>query len=120
MADDPTAGPTKDPPDPTPRQPPLTNAEVEAVIDGFIRLQVALIPSRHFRKRGAARHVSVSDATWVLTNGQVLGNPEWNEAYGDWAYAVRGEDVEGEVLELRIGIEPDRAAIVLITVYEPN
>ena len=120
MADDPAAGTPDAGAAPTARPPSLTTAEVEAVIEGFIRLQVSLITSRHFRKRGAHRHVSVSDATWILTNGRVLGNPEWNAEYGDWTYAVRGEDVEGDSLELRIGVETERTAIVLVTVYEPN
>jgi hypothetical protein len=120
MADDPTSGSPNAGANAAARHPPLTTAEIEAVIEGFIRLHVSLVTSRHFPERGVPRHVSVSDATWILTMGQVLGKPEWNEKYGNWTYAVRGEDVEGDPLELRIGIEAERTAIVLVTVYEPN
>jgi hypothetical protein len=35
-------------------------------------------------------------------------------------YFMCGKDVEGEDLEVRIGITEDRAAIILVTVVEPN
>ena len=102
------------------RPTPLTNAEVEAYVEGWCRLQVKLIPSKHFQKQGQARNVTVGDAKDILARGRVLGNPEWNDNFGDWTYAVRGVDIEGDELEIRIGILHDREAIVLVTAYEPN
>jgi hypothetical protein len=102
------------------RPTPLTNEEVEAYIEGWCRLQVKLIPSKHFQKQGQARNITVADAKDILTRGRVVGNPEWNDNFGDWTYAVRGMDVEGDELEIRIGILRDREAIVLVTAYEPN
>lgn len=120
MADTPTASaPDENPSRPT-RHPPLSNADVEAIIAGFIQLRVNLITSKHFRKQAAHRNVAVSDAIEILTNGTVIGKPEWNEKYGDWTYAIRGQDVEGDELELRIGVEPEGSAMVLVTIYEPN
>lgn len=72
------------------RPTPLTNEEVEAYIEGWSRLQVKLIPSKHFQKQGQARNVTVGDAKDILTRGRVVGNPEWNDKFGDWTYAVRG------------------------------
>jgi len=120
MADTPGAGGQDERSNCTTHHPPLSNAEVEEVIAGFIQLRVTLITSKHFRKQAAHRNVAVSDAIQILTNGSVLGKPEWNERYSGWTYAVSGHDVEGDRLELRIGIEPGGIAIVLVTIYEPN
>ena len=106
--------------DATPRPAPLSAAEIEAVIEGFCRLQVNLIVSRHFLKQAAARGVTVTDAKRILTEGRIAGKQEWNANFGDWTYGLRGTNVEGDELELRIGITPDRKAIVLVTVFEPN
>lgn len=48
---------------------PLTRDEVMAVIEEFCRLQVKLIPSKHFQKSGRSRNVTVSDAVEILTRG---------------------------------------------------
>jgi len=106
--------------DATPRLARLTVAEIEAVIEGFCQLQVNLIVSKHFLKQAAARGVTVTDAKRILTDGRIAGKQEWNDKFGDWTYGLRGTDVEGDELELRIGITPDRKAIVLVTVFEPN
>jgi hypothetical protein len=98
----------------------MTRDEVMAVIEGFCRLQVNLIPSKHFLKSGKSRNVAVRDAIDILTSGQILREPEWNETYGGWVYFVCGKDVEGDEIELRISITEDRAAIILVTVVEPN
>lgn len=103
-----------------PKIAPLTVEAVAAVIEGFVQLQVALIPSKHFQQRGRRRGISIQDAQWILTTGRVTGNPEWNERFGDWTYEVRGADMEGADIVLRIGISPNRSTIVLVTTYEPS
>lgn len=102
------------------RPTPLTIAEIEAIVEGFCGLQVSLIPSKHFLTQAARRGVTVSDAKRILAEGEVIGNAEWNDKFGDWTYGICGCDVEGDELELRIGVTKDRKAIVLITVFEPN
>lgn len=98
---------------------PLTGDEVMAVIEGFCRLQVKLIPSRHFQESAQSRDVILSDAIGILTSGQVNREPEWNENYRGWVYFICGKDIEGDDLEVRIGITEDRTAIILVTVVEP-
>lgn len=105
------------PPD---RPRPLTRDEVMAVIEGFCRLHVKLIPSKHFQKSSKSRNVTVRDAIDILASGQVIRKPEWHDNYGGWVYFICGKDVEGEDLEVRIGITEDRAAIILVTIVEPN
>jgi hypothetical protein len=102
------------------RPAPLTRDEVMAVIEEFCRLHVKLIPSKHFQKSGKSRHVTVSDAIDILTRGQAHREPEWHNNYGGWVYFICGKDVEGDDLEVRIGITEDRTAIILVTVVEPN
>ncbi|PWB82225.1 MAG: hypothetical protein C3F08_00145 [Candidatus Methylomirabilota bacterium] len=91
-----------------------------AVIEEFSRLQVKLIPSKHFQKSGRSRNVTVSDAIEILTSGKPNREPEWNDNYGGWIYFICGKDVEGDDLEVRIGITEDRTAIILVTVVEPH
>jgi len=98
----------------------LTRDEVMAVIEEFSRLQVKLIPSKHFQKSGRSRNVTVSDAIEILTSGKPNREPEWNDNYGGWIYFICGKDVEGDDLEVRIGITEDRTAIILVTVVEPH
>lgn len=98
----------------------LTRDEVMAVIEEFCRLQVKLIPSKHFQKSSKPRNVTVRDAIDILTSGQVIRGPVWHDNHGGWIYFICGKDVEGDDLEVRIGITEDRTAIILVTVVEPN
>lgn len=103
--------------DPVDRKSPLTEDEVRAVLDAFLRLEVRIIPTRHFIQTAPTRDFGTQDASYILSMGSLTYEPQFNELVDDWTYGIEGEDFEGERLTIRFGISADRLLIWLVTAY---
>ena len=103
-------------PRPPKKPPPLTPAQVAQIVRDTLESPGTISPSRHFRQRAQERDFTMQDAFFVLERGAVARTPEWNERTGTWNYDVRGTDIEGEPLTIRIAVVGERA-IVLVTGY---
>ena len=44
-----------------------------------------------------------------------MGDPEWNERFGDWTYRVSGTDLDGDDLTVVVALDPEWARITIIT-----
>lgn len=98
------------------RKPPLAPREVAEVVREALGPEGSILPSRHFRERGQEKNFAIRDALAVLEGGTVAPTPRWNERTGTWNYDVRGADVEGDSLTVRIAIEGP-CSIVLVTAF---
>ena len=65
----------------------------------------------HVRSRPAVQHARRKH---VLTTG-VVGNPAWDERFGNWTYRVRGTDLDGDDLTVIIALDPAWTRITIIT-----
>ncbi|TAJ93124.1 DUF4258 domain-containing protein [bacterium] len=72
------------------------------------------MPSNHFRQRMQERNFDMIDAIAVLENATQV-RPAWNRKARCWNYDIRGEDIEGEDLTIRIAPTEDVTGIVLVT-----
>ena len=70
--------------------------------------------AEHARQRARERHFSTRDVEHVLRTGTV-GDPEWNERFGDWTYRVSGTDLDGDDLTVVVALDPEWARITIIT-----
>lgn len=98
------------------RPPPLSPAQVAQIIRESLEYLGRIFPSHHFKQRAEERDFSIQDALAVLENGTVSATPVWNEEKRTWNYDVRGTDIEGEPLTVRIAVEDPRS-IVLVTAF---
>ena len=68
--------------------------------------------ARHAHARALERQFNTRDVE--LTTG-VVGNPTWDERFGNWTYRVRGTDLDGDDLTVIIALDPAWTRITIIT-----
>lgn len=108
------------PPDTPPtadRPPSLTSAEVAERIRRCLAAG-RIVPTKHFSEQRFLRDDPIQDALNVLRWGEVSSEaPEWNDTVKRWACRVHGPDLEGDVLTVVVGIEPERDRVWLVTAF---
>ena len=75
--------------------------------------------SKHVRDDVASgRHgTTYQDILHVLQFGEVISDPEWDEAHGNWKYKVEGLDLENEELRVITIIIEEQFRIFIVTAY---
>ncbi len=63
------------PEDPADQKCPLTEEEVRDVLEGFLRLEVRIIPTKHFRDNAPTRDFGTQDAIHILAMGHLIYEP---------------------------------------------
>ncbi len=98
------------------RPPQLSPVEAYEAIQRLLAEGDTIGLTRHARDQCADRSVTLDDIRFVLLNGTVSPNAEWNEKTESWKYSVSGVDCERERLTLIIALEPRICRITIITV----
>ena len=71
--------------------------------------------TRHVQERGALeRDFSSRDVEHVLSKGTV-GIPTWDGDFKNWICVVRGTDLDGDELNVVVGLDPAWERITVIT-----
>ncbi|HEU4794085.1 MAG TPA: DUF4258 domain-containing protein [Pyrinomonadaceae bacterium] len=63
------------------------------------------------------RNVNTLDVEYLLRQGHILREPEWDSNYGDWKYRVEGTDIEGEDLTAITVIFEEAFSVLVVTVF---
>ena len=74
----------------------LTPKEAQETIRGIAKVG-SIIPSKHcFYDSMGKRNYSTQDLEFVLKNGEVKKEPEWDNDHSNWKYEVEGKAIEGD------------------------
>jgi len=73
-----------------------------------------VLPSNHFRQRMRQRNFNMQDTIAVLEKRSGI-KAVWNDTTDTWNYDVRGHDLDGNELTIRIAPTDDDTGIVLVT-----
>lgn len=110
-------GTSEKPPGGGDRPPPLSPDDVTETIRRCLTAG-SVVPTRHFRDQAFLRDYTIQDAINVLQWGEVSSEArEWSEKVGRWGYRIHGPDLEGDVLTVVVGIDPDRERVWLVTAF---
>ena len=71
----------------------------------------------HLKKRMDERNISIRDVINAIEVGKIVKTPEWNAEFGEYNYLVKGKDIEGANLSVRVAISEETEMLTLITVY---
>lgn len=94
---------------------PRTRAETSAAIQRLLEPGLGAIGfTDHAREQARKRNFNLRDVEHVLRNGSI-GEPSWNEQFGNWTYRVSGTDLDGEDLTVVLVLDPAWARITIIT-----
>ncbi len=94
---------------------PLDNAKVLKAIQNALGFGGRIFPSRHItRDSMPKRDFDLNDVINVLEKAATV-KPVWNTNTDTWNYDIRGEDLDGNDLTIRIAPTDDQTGIVLVT-----
>jgi hypothetical protein len=94
---------------------PLDKDQVLKDIRDALGPKGRIFPSRHItRDSMPKRNFDVNDVINVLEKAATV-KPVWNTNTDTWNYAIRGEDLDGNDLTIRIAPTDDQTGIVLVT-----
>ena len=77
--------------------------------------------TRHAVERMDQRSITRMDVTRVLNTGHhEKKKDEYHSEHGSWAYAIRGEDIDGRALRLVVSFEEtnDGKSVLVVTVID--
>jgi hypothetical protein len=95
------------------RPKPLSGEDISKIISNALD-RGPVLPSNHFRRRMRERNFSMQDTVAVLEERRRI-KPVWNDIADTWNYDVRGYDLDGNELTIRIVPTDDDTGIVLVT-----
>lgn len=78
----------------------------------------SVISTTHIKKQMKERNFDMNDVISVKDTGIIEKDPERDIKTGEWKYNIRGEDTEGQPLEIVFSILGDRK-VKLITGWRP-
>jgi hypothetical protein len=73
--------------------------------------------SPHLKRRMEERNISIRDVINTVEGGRIVGTPEWKEEYGEYNYLIRGKDIEGANLTVKVAISEEAEMLTFITVF---
>ena len=71
----------------------------------------------HVKQRMEERNISIRDVINTVEGGKLVRRPEWNEKYGEYNYLIRGRDIEGAKLTVKVAISEEEGMLTFITVF---
>lgn len=74
----------------------LTPAEAQQKIRDIAKLGFVNRSDHCFFDSMGNRNYSDQDLEFILRNGQVIGEPIWDEKHANWKYEVEGRSIEGD------------------------
>lgn len=85
----------------------LTLRDGETIFSDHVRRDVA-----------SGRHgTTFQDIIHVLQNGEIIQQPVWDDAHGNWKYKVEGADLEDEELRVITIIIEEQFRLFIVTAY---
>jgi pyruvate/2-oxoglutarate dehydrogenase complex dihydrolipoamide acyltransferase (E2) component len=73
--------------------------------------------SPHLKQRMKERNISIRDVINTVEGGTIVKTPEWKEEYGEYNYFIRGKDIEGTKLTVKVAISEEEEMLTFITVF---
>jgi hypothetical protein len=97
--------------------PPLSKSETEEYVRNWKKNGIQVRLSFHLKVERAYRNISIRDCEDILTTGDLLWPPLWDEEYLNFVYKIVGDDLGSDDarLELVFCIEFETATIKVIT-----
>lgn len=95
------------------RPKPLSDEDISKIISNALD-RGPVLPSNHFRRRMRERNFDMEDTVAVLEECRRI-KAVWNDIADTWNYDVRGHDLDGNELTIRIVPTDDDTGIVLVT-----
>ena len=95
------------------RSNPLSDGDISKIISHALD-RGAVLPSNHFRRRMRERNFDMQDTVAVLEERRRI-KAVWNDIAHTWNYDVRGHDLDGNELTIRIVPTDDDTGIVSMT-----
>lgn len=72
----------------------------------------------HSAHERAERNISQDDILAMLEGDwKIAARPDWDAAHRNWEYKLRGSDIEGDELTLKIAVNEEMQRITIITKY---
>ena len=97
------------------RPAPIPAGDVTRLIREVLERDGPFIPTDEFRKRGRERNFDIQDALEVFRTFATDPKAVWNDTREAWNYDVKGVDLEGESLTVRVAFSPTRSMAILVT-----
>jgi hypothetical protein len=95
------------------RPKPLSDEDISKIISNALD-RGPVLPSNHFRQRMRERNFDMQDTIAVLEERKRI-KAVWNDIVDTWNYDVRGHDLDGNELTIRIAPTDDSSGIILVT-----
>ena len=73
--------------------------------------------SPHLKQRMEERNISIGDVINAVEGGKIVKMPEWKADYGEYNYLIRGKDIEGVKLTVKVAISQKKEMLTFITVF---
>lgn len=101
----------------SPRKPAFDEEGLRAVVQRIVYYG-EIKESFHSASERAERNISQDDILAMLESKWALAaKPNWDEDHNSWEYELRGFDLEGDQLELKIAVNEEMQRIIIITKY---
>jgi hypothetical protein len=100
-----------------PSQPALDENRLQEVVQRITNYG-KIREMRHSSKDRSYRNISEDDILAMLQgNWKLVATPDWDEAHRGWEYKIKGSDIEGDELVLKIAVNEELQRIDIITKY---
>jgi hypothetical protein len=100
-----------------PSQPALDENKLQEVVQRITNYG-KIREMRHSSKDRSYRNISEDDILAMLQGRWKLdATPDWDEQHRNWEYKIKGNDIEGDELVLKIAINEELQRIDVITKY---
>jgi hypothetical protein len=100
-----------------PGQPALDENKLQEVVQRITNYG-KIREMRHSSKDRSYRNISEDDILAMLQGKwKLAATPDWDEQHRNWEYKIKGSDIEGEELVLKIAVNEELQRIDIITKY---
>lgn len=98
------------------KPPPLSKSEAIETCRKYLNEGKVTWPP-HLKQRMEERNISIRDVINTVEGGKLVRAPEWNERYREYNYLIRGRDIEGAKLTVKVAISEEEEMLTCITVF---
>ena len=100
------------------RPAPIAAEEVARLVRDIVERSGPIVISEHFRQQGRdERDFDIDDALEVFRTFDANPKAVWNTKRLAWNYDVKGTDLEGDQLTVRVTFSPTRTQLILVTAF---
>ena len=101
----------------SPKPPRLSPPEATRKIRQILEEGTVDYSGHCWHERMPQRNVSALDIEYILQEGQVIREAEWDRTYRDWKYRVEGTDIEGDELTAITVIFEHDFSVLVVSVF---